>query len=463
MKSEKHIEFIDQSQNISFDLKHRNILKKNISHYENALNIGKEQFKNLELAKKRASNIKHRAINNLDKYLITFESNFSKRGGKVIWALDAKQAVDEIINILDKKEIRTVVKSKSSTSHEIEINENLKKKNIEPVETDLGEFIAQINDEKPYHIISPIIQKSKEEVSQIFNKKYNLPVNSLPEEITSFVRNLLREEFINSNASITGANFLIADIGGVVITENEGNALLCSSLPKVHIVLAGIEKIIPSVNDLDLMLPLLATHGTGQKITVYNTIITGPRQENEIDGPDEMYVILLDNNRTKILSKKEQRNALSCIKCGACLNSCPIYRTVGGKTYGSAYSGPIAAVTIPIMYGYSNYKHLSYASTLCGKCTEVCPVKIPLHELLIFNRHEIVKESKPELKEKIALLLIKKVLLNRKLMNFASNKTKDKILSKLFRKGWGNKRQLPVFAEKTFNQIWKEKNLAQNK
>jgi len=458
MMSEAQNNFINQSQNISFDIKHRNIIRNNINHYEIALEKGKEQYKILELAKKRASNLKYRAINNLDKYLITFESNFTKKGGKVIWALDAKQAVNEIVNILEKKEIRTILKSKSSTSHEIEINENLKQRNIEAIETDLGEYIAQINNDKPYHIISPIIQKSKEEVSQIFNKKFNLPINSTPQEISGFVRNLLREEFVNSSASITGANFLIADIGGVVITENEGNALLCSSLPKVHIVIAGIEKIVPSVNDLDLMLPLLATYGTGQNITVYNTIITGPRQENELDGPDEMYVILLDNNRTKVLSKKEQRTAMHCIKCGACLNSCPIYKTIGGKTYGTAYSGPIAAVTIPIIYGFENYKHLSFASTLCGKCTDICPVKIPLHELLIFNRHEIVKESRPVLKEKIAIYLIKKALLNRKFMNYGSNKFKNKILSNIFKKNWGTKRQLPQFAEKSFNQIWKDKN-----
>ena len=207
--------------------------------------------------------------------------------------------------------------------------------------------------------------------------------DSTPQQITAYVRELLREKFFNADIGITGANFLVADIGAVCLTENEGNAMMSMSFPKVHIVIAGIEKLIPKLRDLDLFWPLLATYGTGQNMTVYNSIVTGPRQEGENDGPEEMYVILLDNNRTEILAHKNQRRALGCIRCGACLNVCPVYKSIGGHAYGTTYSGPIGSVITPWMRGMKDFKHLSFASSLCGACTEVCPVKINLHELLV--------------------------------------------------------------------------------
>jgi L-lactate dehydrogenase complex protein LldF len=457
MISEAYNKFVKDSEEKSFDKEHRRKLNFNISKYDTAVIKGKQQYKNLELAKKRVGNIKHRVINNLDKYLIEFEANFTKRGGKVIWATDSDQAMIEIVDILKKYDVKNIVKSKSMITEEIELNEVLKHNKIESLETDLGEYIVQIAGERPYHIITPIMHKSKEDVALLFNEKFGTPKDMNPTEIAGFVRKLLREKFVHADAGITGGNFLIADIGGVVVTENEGNAMMSMSFPKVHIAIVGIEKMIPSIQDLDLFLPLLATHGTGQNITVYNSIITGPKNDGEIDGPMDMYVILLDNKRTEVLKRKEQRRAMSCIRCGACLNACPIYRSIGGHAYGTTYSGPIGAVIVPLMSGLGEYKHLSYASSLCGKCTEVCPVKIPLHELLLHNRNDAVKEINPAMFEKMTMWGWKKVMLNRKLMDLGSVNFKNKALKLVFSKLWGARREVPTLAKKSFHQLWKER------
>jgi L-lactate dehydrogenase complex protein LldF len=350
---------------------------------------------------------------------------------------------------------KTVVKAKSMTTEEIHVNEALTAENIESLETDLGEVIVQLRNESPYHIVTPAMHLSKEDVAKTFNEKFNLPLTSTPKEITAFVRERLREKYQIADVGITGANFLIADTGSVCVTENEGNALMSISFPKVQIAIAGIEKIIPTLTDLDLFWPLLATHGTGQNITVYNSISTGPRQEGELDGPDEMYVILLDNGRTNLLAQQEQRQALSCIRCGACLNGCPIYKGVGGHAYGATYSGPIGAVITPHLKGMEEYKHLSYASSLCGKCTEVCPVKIDIHKLLLYNRHDAVQENLNPFSEKFMFNIWKKGMLNRKLMNGGGSKIKNFMLRNFFRSSWGDRRELPQVAPKSFNEMWK--------
>ncbi len=457
MVTETYNKFVKDSEEKSFNKEHRRKLNFNISKYDTAVIKGKQQYKNIELAKNRAGNIKHRVINNLDKYLIEFEANFTKRGGKVIWALDSEHAMSEIVDILKKYDVKNLVKSKSMITEEIELNEVLKHHKIESLETDLGEYIVQIAGERPYHIITPIMHKSKEDVALLFNEKFGTPNDMTPTEIAGFVRKLLREKFVNADAGITGGNFLIADIGGVVVTENEGNAMMSVAFPKVHIAIVGIEKIIPSIQDLDLFLPLLATHGTGQNITVYNSILTGPQHDGEIDGPMDMYVVLLDNKRTEVLKRKEQRRAMSCIRCGACLNACPVYRSIGGHAYGTTYSGPIGAVIAPLMNGLGEFKHLSFASSLCGKCTEVCPVKIPLHELLLHNRNDSVKEVNPAMFEKITMWGWKKVMLNRKLMDIGSVNLKNKALKLVFSKLWGPRREVPTLAEKSFHQLWKER------
>lgn len=455
--SQQAEQFIADAESKVFDPEHRRKLAFNIQQYDKKVVEGKNQFDDLELARQRASTLKWRTTENLDKYLIEFEANFIKRGGKVIWAQDDEEAIRELVKIMKSCRARTVVKSKSMTTEEIHVNEGLQKEGIESIETDLGEFIVQLRNEHPYHIVTPAMHLSKEDVAKTFNEKYQLPLTSTPKEITAFVRARLREKYQKADVGITGANFLVADTGAVGVTENEGNALMSISFPRVHVVIAGIEKIIPSLTDLDLFLPLLATHGTGQNITVYNSITTGPRQEGEVDGPEEMYVILLDNGRTNLLAQQEQRQALACIRCGACLNGCPIYKGVGGHSYGSTYSGPIGSVITPHYKGMEEFKHLSYASSLCGKCTEVCPVKIDLHKLLLYNRRDSVEMKVNSRMESFTFFVWKKAMLSRKLMNKGSGKLRNFVLRNFFKSKWGDRRELPVIAEKSFNQLWRER------
>ena len=455
--SDSYSKFVTDSEKTAFDKVHRAILAFNISRYDAAVVKGKEQYCNLELAKNRAAHIKNKVITDMPKYLVDFEAAFQSRGGKVIWAQDGDEAVSEVLKIVKKQQAKHIVKSKTMVTEEIALNEHLEKAGIESLETDLGEYIVQLAGEKPYHIVTPAMHKSKEQVAELFNEKFGLDISSTPQQITAYVRNLLREKFFNADIGITGANFLVADIGAVCLTENEGNALMSMSFPKVHIVIAGIEKLIPKLRDLDLFWPLLASHGTGQNMTVYNSIVTGPRQDGENDGPEEMYVILLDNNRTEILAHKNQRRALGCIRCGACLNVCPVYKSIGGHAYGTTYSGPIGAVITPWMRGMKDFKHLSFASSLCGACTEVCPVKINLHELLLYNRNDSVKEGLASRFDKTVMYAYKTAMGKRKYMDLLSGKTKNSALKKFFAASWCPRRELPEVAPKSFKELWDER------
>ena len=448
--------FIEKTAIKASDLEHRRKINFNIGKYNAVVPQGKQQFENLELARERAKNTKWKAIENLDTQLEEFEKQFTKRGGKVIWAENSQQAIDEIINICQQKNCKTLVKSKSMVTEEIHLNHALEQNGIESVETDLGEYIQQLDGEAPYHIVTPAMHKSKEDVAKLFAEKLGTPPNLTPEELTLVARNILRKKYVQAEVGVTGANFIISDIGGIAVTENEGNARLSCSFPNTHIVVVGIEKVIPSMNDLALFWPLLSTFGTGQQMTVYNTIVTGPRQANEVDGPKEMYVILLDNGRTNILKNPKQRESLYCIRCGACLNACPIYKNVGGHAYGTTYSGPIGSVITPHLQGMNEFKHLSFASSLCGNCTEVCAVKINLHELLLENRYESVEEGNADITEKIAWKAWKIASTHRKLMNLASGKMKNKIVNKMFT-AWTKTRGELHFSDKSFNQLWKER------
>jgi L-lactate dehydrogenase complex protein LldF len=439
------------------DTEHRRKISYNIGRYELAVRAGKQQYANLELARTRAAYLKNKVIGDLEKFLVEFEVNFEKNGGKIIWAQDAGDAIKEILEIIKKYEAGYVVKSKSMVTEEIELNKHLGDAGVEAIETDLGEFIVQQAGEQPYHIVTPAMHKSKEDVAALFNEKFGLPPGSTPEQITTFVRSRLREKFFHARVGITGANFLVADTGSVCLTENEGNGLMSTAFPDVHIVIAGIEKVIPSVKNLDLFWPLLATHGTGQKMTAYNSLISGPRQEGESDGPTEMIVILLDNSRSEVLSRKNQRRALGCIRCGACLNACPVYKTIGGHAYGTTYSGPIGSVITPWMKGLNEYKHLSFASSLCGSCTEVCPVKINLHELLLYNRNDSVKQGSYSLFDAFSMFAWKKIMLNRKWMDTGSAKLKNMVFKKAFSGLWGPGRELPEIAAGNFKQLWEER------
>lgn len=451
-------EFISTSGTKAFDLDHRRIINNNIGKYDTAVLRGISRFANLENSKRKAHTIKWKVMENLDKLLPEFEANFQRKGGKVIWANDANEAREEILNIIKKAGAKTVIKSKSMVTEEIHLNDFLENNQISTIESDLGEYIVQLLGQKPYHIVTPAMHLSKEDIAKLFHEKFGTPIDSTPEQLTLKARELLREKYTSADIGITGGNFLIADSGSIALTENEGNARLTTTFPKIHIAIVGIEKIIPSMQDLDLFWPLLSTHGTGQNLTVYNTILGGPRQSEESDGPEEMYVILLDNGRTNLLAQKDQRQGLYCIRCGACLNACPVYKNIGGHTYETTYSGPIGSIITPHMAGMADFKHLSYASSLCGKCSEVCPVKIDIHKMLLLNRRDAVQEGINPSSESVAWKGWKKGMMKRKWMDMLSGKWKNLILKTFFKNSWGKHRELPDVAPKSFSSQWKENN-----
>lgn len=449
-------DFFKTSAEKAADRDHRQKINFNIGRYNAVVPGGKQQFSDLNLAREKAKNLKWKAIETLDRQLEKFEAAMAKRGARVIWAETGEQACEEVLKICREKNCRSIVKSKSMVTEEIGLNEFLEKSNIESVETDLGEYIQQLDHEPPYHIVTPAMHKSKEDVAKLFAEKLGTDPNLTPEQLTLVARKTLREKYTQAEVGITGANFMIADIGAVAVTENEGNARLSCAWPKTHIVITGIEKIIPSLTDLALFWPLLATYGTGQRITVYNTVVTGPRQPGETDGPEDMYVILLDNGRTNVLANEKTRESLYCIRCGACLNACPVYKNIGGHAYATAYSGPIGSVITPHLKNMDEWKHLSYASSLCGNCTEVCAVKISLHELLLENRHEAVDEGYNSFSERMAWKVWKRTMLHRKYMNMGTGKMKNWIINR-FVTEWKKHRSDLEFPKKSFNQVWREK------
>lgn len=449
-------QFSKASKKIAFDLGHRNTIQFNISRYDAAVEKGMARYKDVELAKQKAAAIKRDVLANWENYLLEFEKNSISNGAEVLWATDTEEATAFIKKILAENNARLLVKSKSMTTEEIELNHTAESVGCESVETDLGEFIVQVAGEKPYHIVTPAMHKSKGDIAKLFNEKFDTPIDSTPEEMTEYVRQVLRKKYTEAEIGVTGANFLIADIGGISVTENEGNGLMTTAFPKVHIVIAGIEKIIPKMHQLGLFYPLLSAHGTGQQITAYNTIFTGPRTQSEVDGPEKMYIILLDNKRTDVYADDEAYESLACIRCGACLNACPVYKTIGGYTYDTTYSGPIGSVLTPFLKGFSDFSHLSFASTLCGKCVEVCPVKIPLTDILLSNRRKAVEQNLRPKSEKLLMQGFKLVSSKRAGFDLASGFVKNIVTSPFNYVGWGPKRQMPKFSNKSFSEQYRK-------
>ncbi len=443
--------FLLEADRVSFDLKHRKTIKFNMSKYDAAVEKGFIRYKNKEIAKESTAHMKRLALQELDKSLLQFEQNAIKNGIEVHWAENASSALERVGKILDRKKAKMVVKMKSMTTEEIELNDFITKKGIDSVETDLGEFIVQVAGEKPYHIVTPAMHKSKKDVNELFARLFGMDESSTAEEMTEFVRQLLRKKFTSAEVGITGANFIIADVGGIAITENEGNGIMSSSFPKTHIVIAGIEKIIPKLVNLDLFWPVLSSHGTGQAVTVYNTIFTGPKKGKEEFGPEEMHVILLDNGRTEVLNHEVQSDILACIRCGACLNACPVYKNIGGYTYEATYGGPIGSVISPFYQGFEKSAHLSYACTICGKCTEVCPGKIDLHFLLLHNRNLDVENYQSNYIFSVAMNIYKFVVLRARLFHIGFSGLKNFFIGIFAKNAFGKKRSLPQF-KKTFRE-----------
>jgi L-lactate dehydrogenase complex protein LldF len=397
--------FVAESRRRMADAHERAAVFKATATYVSKVEETKAAFLDWKTGRDLLRQRKWEAINRLDLHLETFERQATAHGARVHWAEDAEEAREIILEICRKRGAQRVVKSKSMVTEEIHLNPALERHGIRVVESDLGEYIAQIRGEPPYHIVTPVMQLTKEDIDLTFHQKLGTPLGSTAEGLAGTARRVLREVYLTADVGITGANFLVADTGMVSITENEGNARLSSSLPRVHVAVVGIEKVVPRLEDLALFLPMLAVSGTGQQLTGYNTLLGGPRQQGEADGPEEMHVVLLDNGRTRLLADAEQREALHCIRCGACLNACPIFKNVGGFSYGTTYQGPVGSVITPHYRGLGEWKHLSYASSLCGACSEVCPVHIDLHHHLLHNRRNAVAAGHTSALEWIAFRL----------------------------------------------------------
>jgi len=341
-----------------------------------------------------AHELKRHTIDNLDYYIEQFEQNVSAHGGKVVFCNDAAEVADFVLGLAKERQAHLIVKSKSMTTEEIDLNERLEHHELESVETDLGEYILQLAHQRPYHIVAPALHMTRYEVADLFTEKLGVENEVVIEKQTKIARGVLREKFLAADIGITGANFLIADSGAVVVVENEGNARLTTSAPKIHIAIAGIEKLIPRATDLVVFLKLLGRSATGQALTVYTSFLSGPRRGEEVDGPDEFYIVLLDGGRTKLLVDAEKRESLFCIRCGACLNHCPVYRKIGGHNYPWIYSGPIGKIITPQFHGVMEDPWLPFASSLCGACAEVCPVKIDIPKQLLQLRAEVSEGKK---------------------------------------------------------------------
>ncbi|GEL06812.1 LutB/LldF family L-lactate oxidation iron-sulfur protein [Salisediminibacterium halotolerans] len=352
-----------------------------------------EEMGNWEDWRELSEEIRQHTLENLDYYLEQFAENVAAQGGHVFFAETAEEANQYISGIIKEKDAKNVIKSKSMVTEEIGMNEKLEELGANVVESDLGEWILQLDDQDPpSHIVVPALHKNKEQIEETFREKRQYDQTSDPNELALFARKELRKDFLAADVGITGNNFAVAESGSISLVTNEGNARLATTLPKTQISVMGMERIVPTWEELDVLVTMLCNSAVGQKLTSYITGLTATKEDGDVDGPEEFHVVIIDNGRSKILGTKYQ-SALQCIRCAACINVCPVYRHIGGHSYGSIYPGPIGAVLTPLLEGYDEHKELPYASTLCAACTDACPVKIPLHELLVEHRKDIVEKT----------------------------------------------------------------------
>ncbi len=383
-------------------------------------NDKKEQIPYWEELRYKAHSIKRDVMEHLDTYLETFEKKCISNGIHVHWAANAKEARQIILNIAREKHAKTIVKSKSLTTEELHLNDFLIENDLETLETDLGEYIVQLLGQIPSHLTAPALHLNRQDIGKVFHEKLGIDYTEDPNELLTIARNTLREKFLNADIGISGVNFAVADSGSVVVVENEANARLTVGVPKTHIAVMGIEKIIPNMNDLAVFLKLLGPSATGQKASVYVNIVGGPAFPKLKEGPEDMHIVLLDNGRSKMLADPELRESLFCIRCGACLNVCPIYQQIGGHAYGWVYMGPIGITLIPQYLGEKEGKYSPYLSSLCGACFEICPVRINIPHHLLKLRNNVVEKGYSMKIEKIGMDIWAFLARHPKLYRFAT-------------------------------------------
>ena len=422
--------------------------------------------------REQARAIRAETVSHLDFYLDLLERSVRRNGGHVHFASTGAEANATVLDIARRHQVRQVVKAKSMTSEEIGLTSFLERQGIEAVETDLGEFIIQLAGETPFHMTAPALHKTRQEISELFQRKLQARPTTDVGELNSIARETLRERFASADMGIIGANFLVAETGTAVLVTNEGNGRMTSTLPKVLVIVAGIEKVVPAIEDVALFLKMLARSATGQTLSTYTTFVSGPRALGQEDGPEELHLVLVDNGRTRLLEDPELREVLHCIRCGACSNVCPVYRQVGGHAYGWVYSGPVGAVLTPAMNGLKHAKSLPFASTLCGACRDVCPVKIDLPRLLLSLRRRVAEgdpktERSTTWMERLLVRRWSKVVRTRQAMERSMHLAR--LLQKPWAKQgrirraplplvatWGKDRDFPPVAPRSFHQVWSE-------
>jgi L-lactate dehydrogenase complex protein LldF len=430
-------------------------------------NLRREQMyaelPDVEALKQYAATVKDHTLLHLDHYLGVLADSVESRGGVVHFASDAADAREIITRIARETNTRTVVKSKSMVTEEIELNEAFAQAGVETIETDLGEYILQLEDEYPSHIIGPAIHKPKIEVEQLFHRLYDTPMGASADQLAGKAREIIREKFLAADMGISGVNFAVAETGSIVIVENEGNARLTTSLPRVHVAVMGLEKVIPRLEDLGVFLKLLPRAATGQRSSVFVSVITGPRRPNEPEGPEAFHLVVIDNGRSGVLADEAMRASLRCIRCGACLNTCPVYQQLGGHAYGWVYSGPIGSVLDPSLLGLKEAKSLPFASSLCGACGDVCPVKIPLPQMLLTLRQRTVDQGLSPAAERGAIGSFRFVMTHpalyqaaSKLARYAPFGTNMPEWGLPVLRNWQQSRDFPAPARKSFRDVWNE-------
>lgn len=449
--NDKGVVFNQNAKKIALDDEHYLKMMSRYDAFKQIVENKSVYYSDLDLEKQRASNIRTKAFKKLDKLLVDFDTNFTNNGGKLFWANNADDAKQMILSILSQEKIKKILKTKSSTLEEIGLTSFLKMKKIKVVDTNIGDFICNLYNERPYNIQSPAAHKKVEEIAALYSEQFGIKENCNAKQLTTATRLLLKDSMLNAEAVVTGANFLVSNTGSIVITENEGNILKSTSFAPIHIIIAGIDKLITSMEDLGVLLPISSLYEPNKNVSTYYNFIN--KSEDK-----KIFLILLNNGRTDVLSKEEQRKILTCIQCGACAEVCPIYNIVGGHTYEEYIPGPVGSIISPIIKGMEDSSHFCTLCTSCGRCNEVCPVNIPLKDLFIENRNDLVKIDKSLIGERFFFSYLMKKFSSRKNLDKHGSSFKNFELKQYIKKKWGFKRELPKFAEESFSQYWKKNN-----